>query len=541
MVGNTSTPSQVVKFDVLAPITGYTITPAGSDVQSGWTKGPVTVDFKSADPNWPNSAGVAYTEYKVLTSSTTAVPPAPTSGTKGTSVTITATAPIGPTYVYYRSVDAACPSGNAEVWNLVMVFIDNVAPALSDTVPTWWINSNDSFRDQKCVVTLTASDHNSGIAPPGITWSISGHPPYGGTSIGNTVDIPILPLALGDGIRQLTYSATDKAGNKAEMTTDIKIDTRGPVTDGADGWINGLAPYVLTATDQAPGAGVAATVYRVDQKTPWSVNAAATAGVTLETSINITPLGGTPVQGAVHTIDFASVDAALPLCFDPVVWAANTDAPSWHLGNWELDILNILKTGAAYKSRSVKLDIVAPEVTAMDPKNGNWQKGPAVVNFSGTDVGSGYAYTEWSTDGGTNWTKGEVASVGGDGEITVTYHGVDKVGLKSADQTIMVMVASTRPSLTGGNVSVRKGGRATFMFNITAVTPTATSVVIEIRNKNTGRTYITKRYANVTTNSDQTRSFRVNLKKGKYNIRIGATDAAGNVQAKRGGGTLTVR
>ncbi len=99
----------------------------------------------------------------------------------------------------------------------------------------------------------------------------------------------------------------------------------------------------------------------------------------------------------------------------------------------------------------------------------------------------------------------------------------------------------TRPSVTGGNVTVKKGHKATIRFNVTAVTPTATSVVIEIRNKATGKTYITKRYANVTTNSDQTRSFKVNLKKGKYNIRIGATDAAGNVQAKRGGGTLTVK
>jgi len=51
----------------------------------------------------------------------------------------------------------------------------------------------------------------------------------------------------------------------------------------------------------------------------------------------------------------------------------------------------------------------------MDPKNGAWQKGPAIVNFSGTDVGSGYASTEWSTDG-ANWTRGESAQVGGDGE-----------------------------------------------------------------------------------------------------------------------------
>ena len=543
MVGNVSTDQWAVNFDIVAPHTGYTIDPAGADTQNGWTNKDVTVKFLSSDGLPTPNAGVAYTEYVVKTSTTTAVPAAPAfsaSGTQGTSVTITTTAPIGPVYVYYRSVDNACPSGNKEAWNLVMVFVDKVAPALSDSTPDWWINKFPFLNIMgTAYIEITASDHNSGLAAPGITWNVDGHPGAFGSGMGPVVTVPILPLALGDGIRALTYSATDKAGNKAEGSNQIKIDTRGPVTDGDAGWINGLAPYMLTATDQAPGSGVAATVYRVDQATPWSINAAATVAPTLDTSVNITPLGGTPVQGSVHTVDFASVDAALPFWFDAADWAASTDAPSWHLGNWELDILNILKTGAAYNSRSVKLDIVAPEVTAMDPKNGNWQKGPAVVNFSGTDVGSGYSHTEWSTDGGTTWTSGEVASVGGDGEITVTYHGVDKVGLMSADQTIMVMVASTPPTVTGGNVSVKKGKKATFHFNVTSVTPTA-QVIIQIRTKS-GRTVSTHHYANVTTGMDMTRSFKVNIKKGKYNIRIGAVDQAGNVQTRRGGGTLTVK
>jgi flagellar hook assembly protein FlgD len=109
----------------------------------------------------------------------------------------------------------------------------------------------------------------------------------------------------------------------------------------------------------------------------------------------------------------------------------------------------------------------------------------------------------------------------------------------SANQTITVMVASTHPTVTGGNVSVKKGHKATFMFNVTAVTPT-TQVIIQIRTKS-GRTVSTHHYMNVTANADMTRSFKVNMKKGKYNIRIGAVDLAGNTQTQRGGGTLTVK
>ena len=151
-----------------------------------------------------------------------------------------------------------------------------------------------------------------------------------------------------------------------------------------------------------------------------------------------------------------------------------------------------------YKSRTVKLDVTAPTVTAMDPKNGNWQKPLATVNFTGTDVGSGYAFTEWSTDGGTTWTKGEQAQVGGNGEITITYHGVDNVGIMSANQTIVVKVASTPPTVTAQNATAKAGGKnQTITFNITAVTPTATAIM-QIRTLS-GKTVSTHNYANVAT------------------------------------------
>ena len=145
-----------------------------------------------------------------------------------------------------------------------------------------------------------------------------------------------------------------------------------------------------------------------------------------------------------HTIDFASVDAALPFYFDPDTYLS----PSWHYGNWELDVLNLLKTGAVYKSRTVKMDVTAPEVMLANPVNPDWQQGPATLNFTGTDVGSGYDFTEWSTDGGATVNKGEVAQIGGNGVITVNYRGVDKVGIRSDWKATTVSVSTTRPTVT---------------------------------------------------------------------------------------------
>jgi len=431
-------------------------------------------------------------------------------------------------------------------------------------VPAWWIDRGDArvkAADQPVgsavvglptssaveyfTVVLTASDPNSGLRSPGIEFRVPAWMPpihadwRAGTEVLLWVDRATHAT---DGIFALDYRATDKAGNTTSTSVPVKIDTRPPVTDGAAGWVNGLVPYVLTAMDQVPGSGVVATVYRVDQSTPWRVNAATTVAPTLTTQIALTPPGGTPAQGALHTIDFGSVDAALPFGYDPLTWVG----PSYHWGNFEgaswvwsgAGNQRYIEVFTGYQSRTVKLDVTAPVVTAMDPKNGAWQKGPAVVNFSGTDTCSGYASTEWNTDG-TNWTRGESAQVGGDGEITISYRGVDKVGLMSAVQTITVKVASTPPTVTATDTSVKKGHRATFAFYVSAVTPSA-QVVIQLRSKR-GKTLSTHRFINVPTNAGMSRSFLVDLKKGTYEIRVGAVDEAGNEQTIRGSATLTVR
>lgn len=432
----------------------------------------------------------------------------------------------------------------------------------STTVPSWWIDRGESVNDKPVVeqpaeslpldpaieyftVELSASDHNSGLMPPGMEYRVPAWTPpvYADWQVGDAVALWLdRATHANDGVFALDYRATDKAGNAMTASAAVKIDTRPPATDGAAGWINGLEPYVLTAVDQVPGAGVAATAYRVDQSTPWLVNAATVVAPELMTEVAITPPGAAPVQGALHTVDFGSVDAALPFEYDPATWLA----PSFHWGNVEgtgwvwsggKDDRRI-EVYTGYQTRTVRLDVTAPVVTATAPDPDVWQAFPATVVFSGTDAGAGYAYTEWSTNG-VDWTRGETAAVGGDGVVTISYRGVDDVGLISATQTLVVRVASTPPTVAAADASVKRGRKATLRFSVTAVTPAA-QVVIEIRSRN-GKTLSTHRYADVPTNAKVSRSFRVGLKKGKYAIRIGAVDEAGNVQSRRGAATLTVR
>ncbi len=575
-------PGASVVVDNMAPSTNITYVvptdPAGVAATAPstphWTNKDVTVTLSAVDAGGSGiGSGVAYIEYIKGNSGTTP----PTLSSAGTQlagsastasvaatgdVSITETAPVGPVYLWYRAVDKA---GNKEVWNLAWVWLDNKAPKLSNNYNGMWYNSEFS-------VVLMATDPNSALRAPGIEYQVPNWPmpfllphvigpavPTKWTPLSQNpgeVWIPVdpYPNSRTDGIWPLNYRATDQAKNEAVDTSlTVKIDTRPPATIGTAGygdaqWVNGLKPFVLTATDQAPGAGVKATWYRVDQATPWTGSVNTTATVTYDTAVNL----GAAVQGAMHTIDFFSIDNST----NPAGVAASklTPNPMPLPGNVETGVivgwapipmhpyLNITSV-TGYKSRTVKLDVTAPVVTAIDPKNGNWQKPIATVNFSGTDVGSGYNHTEWSTDGGTNWTTGSQAQVGGDGVTTITYRGVDNVGIMSANQTIQVKVASTPPTVTSKNATTRAGKRwhnPTITFNITAVTPTATAV-IQIRTLS-GRTISTHHYANVATGVDVSKTFIMNspLKAGKYNIRVGAVDQAGNVQTKRGSSILTV-
>ena len=553
-------PGTSVSVDNMPPSTIFTSDPVGSTLPApsnpAWTNKNITVNFIASDAGGSGiGSGVAYTEY-ILGKAGDTPPLISASGTKGTSVVISETAPTGPVYVWYRSVDNA---GNKEAWNLAWAWLDNKAPVLS-------IQYNDPWYNAQFDVLLSATDNNSHLAAPGIEYQVPNWPmPFLLPTIGPkiptawaalsqnpglvTFPVSAYPESKTDGIWPLQFRATDMAGNKAESTTQtVKIDTRPPVTAGAAGygqenWINGTVPYVLMATDQNPGAGVKVTWYRVDQSTPWTASENATPSATFDTSVNL----GTGVQGAVHTVDFFSIDNAT----NPAAIAANAAKPGTikYPGNVEKGIVGwnpehhnmLVVTG--YKTTTVKMDVTAPTVTAMDPKNGNWQKPLATVNFAGSDVGSGYSHTEWSTDGGTTWTSGEQAQVGGDGVITITYRGVDNVGIKSANQTIEVKVASTPPTVTAQSSTVPYGKRSknpTITFNVTAVTPLA-NVTIQIRTLD-GRTISTHNYANVATGQDVSKTFTLNtaLKPGKYNIRVGAQDQAGNTQTKRGTAKLTV-
>jgi len=533
------------KSDQQPPSTTYTDDPAASvtDGTTGgtWTNQNVALTFDAIDAGDPAS-GVDYIEVIKNPASAPTLSSTGTHVADGATVTIDETATTGFYPVYYRAVDEA---GNRESYKVLYVWIDKVAPAIADDYPVgWWMNAVDW---EYFTVTLTATDANSGIAAPGLQWkaptwadwSTPGNPvyPYADWSPGSGSPAMLwfemdYWLHRSDGIFTLSYKASDIAGNVSAQDATLKVDTRAPQSDGAEGWIKGGAPYVITGTDQASGSGVAVTYYRVDNATEWTATSegpadpAADAPATLETPVAISG-----ANGSTHTVDFFSVDNSAWQGWDP-----ETDEP--FPGNVEGDALwnEIFTMG--YETRTVKIDAVAPTTTVQGADD-DWHKTAVSLAFAATDAESGVDYTEWSLDG-TTWTQGATATITKNGANTVSYRSVDKVGNVEAAQTVTVKVASKAPTCKAYNAKVKVGKTrvATLKYKVTAITPKA-DVKIVLRNSR-GATVRSYFLGSKSTNTLNSFKVKTRLGVGQYRIVVTAVDEAGNTQSVKGLARLTV-
>ncbi|HQJ98197.1 MAG TPA: hypothetical protein PLB30_06585 [Thermoleophilia bacterium] len=552
LVGNWEWYGVEFKTDQQPPSTTYTADPAASvtDVTTGgtWTNQNVALTFDAIDAGDPAS-GVDYIEVIKNPASAPTLSSTGTHVADGDTVTIDETAATGFYPVYYRAVDKA---GNRESYKVLYVWIDKVAPTIADDYPVgWWMNAVDW---EYFTVTLTAKDANSGIAAPGLQWKA----PTWADWYGGSVDYPYAdwspgsgsPATLwfwmedlahqGDGIFTLSYKASDIAGNVSAQDATLKVDTRAPQSDGAEGWIKGGAPYVITATDQAAGSGIAVTYYRVDNATKWTATSegpadpAADAPATLETPVAISG-----ANGSTHTVDFFSVDNSAWQGWDPDVdrpFPGNPEcAPTWGwMDGWFI-------TGANdYQTRTVKIDAAAP-TTTVQGADADWHKTAVSLAFAATDPESGVDYTEWSLDG-TTWTKGATATISKNGANTVSYRSVDKVGNVEAAQTVTVKVASKAPTCKAYNAKVKVGKTrvATLKYKVTAITPKAD---VKIMLKNSRGAFVRSYFlGSKSTNTLNSFKVKTRLGVGQYRIVVTAVDEAGNrsTQVAKGVGRLTV-
>ncbi len=205
----------------------------------------------------------------------------------------------------------------------------------------------------------------------------------------------------GTGAHTLEYWSTDYAGNiEVHKSMTFNVDGVPPTTvSDVRSVYNAPAVIKLTATDNANGSGVAATLYRID-------GGSVTTGTAPITSFSVSGSGQ-------HTLEFWSSDLA-----------GNVEAP--------------------HKMASFKIDMVAPTTTS--DIVGTYA-GPAVINLSAIDDtgGSGVAYTYYKLDTGARMTGTSLtvpAPTAGAVWHTLYFWSVDNAGNTEAQTSATFQVAA---------------------------------------------------------------------------------------------------
>ena len=238
-------------------------------------------------------------------------------------------------------------------------------------------------------------------------------------------------------------------------------------------------------------------------------------------------------SGAWQAEQFDLGSADFPLVGQPQVWIALqttvTSASSGYAGGAWVDDLSLSATIP---------DTTAPTTTAAG-FDANWHRTPVTVTFTATDNsgGSGVAYTQYSTDGGTDWTQGTSVAVpapanhSGDGTHTILYRSADQAGNLEVAKSCQVKIDTTGPVCAAHNATVKRGQSCRLYFKVhDALSPKVTNVLTITTRSGVVKKRWTWGYGTNFTGFWWI-SYRCNLPKGTYRLVVTGKDLAGNRQS----------
>ncbi len=300
----------------------------------------------------------------------------------------------------------------------------------------------------------------------------------------------------------ISWDDVGSASNATPMNICIKAfsaysgsDTTPPTTTAIGvpaGWATGPVTVGFTADDGA-GVGVQATLARVDH------------GTYEQGSSILVSADGT------HTVQYYSVDKA-----------GNAEPP---------------------KSVTVKVDATKPVTAIMTVGNSTgWTNVAPLITLHGEDGASGPALTQYRRQGASVWTTYAAPfHVTTQGQSTWEYRSVDVAGNIETPVAVTFRIDSRRPVTTGYAATVRRGKTAALRFRVTDKLPgcAKATVVLKIyRGRKLKRTI----HAGVRRCDVKAKKpWRCTLGKGRYTVKVYATDVAGNVQRKVHSARLTVK
>ena len=258
---------------------------------------------------------------------------------------------------------------------------------------------------------LWVVDAESGVVlPGGVRYKVDG----GSFTSGTSVLVPAPANGSNDGAHTITYHATNRAGvTSADQTATVKIDATAPSnvtldSPAAAALLRGSVPLAATAQDAT--AGIVSTTFRLVPGT-LGAGSCATSGNAITS-----PFDTTTVADGHYDLWVAAVDAA---------------------GNGRCSVT----------PHDVVIDNTRPVTTDNAPSGA--QNHDVTVNLAATDNLSGVGVTEYSLDGGSNWTTGTsvtVLAASGDGTTTITYRSHDLAGNVELAKSTSVTIDTTAPA-----------------------------------------------------------------------------------------------
>jgi len=191
------------------------------------------------------------------------------------------------------------------------------------------------------------------------------------------------------------------------------------------------------------------------------------------------------------------------------------------------------------------LDGAAPVTTASFAPAANsagWRKTPVTVTLAGDDAGSGVATTGYRRLGDLAWTPYAAPfQVSDQGESTWEYGSTDEAGNSETPVAVTFRIDSKRPVTAGYAATARKGKTVKLGFKVTDALPGCARATVVLKIYSGKAVKRTIRAGVQRCNVKTTKSWRCTLAKGRYTVKVYATDIAGNVQSKVGSARLTVR
>jgi len=199
---------------------------------------------------------------------------------------------------------------------------------------------------------------------------------------------------------------------------------------------------------------------------------------------------------------------------------------------------------------SVTTDFKRP-VTTVSGAGSVWHSKPVTLHFSATDNrgGTGVAYTQYSLDGGSTWTKGRSVTVpapsdhASDGATTVWYRSADKAGNLERKRGCTVLIDTRQPTpVAKWPARAVRGHRVTLRFFVSDPRPGSRTATVTLRFRD-ARGALVKKIVLPARRVDLslTYGFICRLAKGRYQVVVSATDAAGNTQTAAASTSLLVR